>query len=167
MSAGLVTLPAAWLLVKKWAADALLYIDLERALANLGTFNYNEWRKTFKKVELASDPSEEHSISAIDIVFEAARAHGVTLSDNESNNTTTADSSCQPGSQKGSQGSSHDLGRTRKRHKLSGHGFLDLDAAEGDEEEETDFESDDDEIQRNISHLRQIGRRDFKHSLRP
>ena len=161
MSASLLTLPAAWLLVKQWAADALLYVNLEIALSDLGNFDYSKWRKTFRKVELASDPSEDHSISAVEIVIEAARAHGITLSNNESDDTATAESSCPSGSQKGSQGSSCDLGRTHKRRKLSEHRFLDLDAAEGDDEEETDFELDD-KIQHDLLRLRQIGRSELQ-----
>lgn len=152
----LIRLPAAWFLVKQWAADALPYVELEKALSNLGTFDYNEWRETFRKVELASDPSEEHPISGVDIVIKTARTHGITISDDESHNTTTTESfhpipsSSQTGHH--DQGYSHGLERTRKRRKLAVNRFLDLDASEGDEPES------DDEIQHDFSHLRQIGR---------
>jgi hypothetical protein len=151
----LIRLPAAWFLVKQWAADTLPYVELEKALSNLGTFDDNEWRETFRKVELALDPSEEHPVSCVDIVIETARTHGITLPDNKPHNTKTTESfhPIPSSSQTGHHDQSrlHDLGQTRKRHKLAVNRFLDLDASEGDEPES------DDEIQRDVSHLRQIG----------
>ncbi|KAH0825726.1 hypothetical protein J3R83DRAFT_9929 [Lanmaoa asiatica] len=145
---------AAWLLVKQWAADALTCLELEKELSSLGTYLHNEWKETFKKVEIASDPTEEHPVSAIDIVIEEARARGISLVQ-ETHVDATADSSSSARSSRTPRRSPHKPRRSRKRRKLSITKYLDLRASEGDEDDSLES---DDEVVVDIARLRGVGR---------
>ncbi|KAG9316503.1 hypothetical protein JVU11DRAFT_2546 [Chiua virens] len=69
----LIEVQAAWHLVKKWAGDQITFPDLERELSSLRAYDYTEWRKVFKRIEVTSDPSEEHAVSLVDIIVEEVK----------------------------------------------------------------------------------------------
>lgn len=143
----LIEICAAWLLVKQWAADTMSFVDLEKELSSLSTYDYSEWREIFKKVEIASDPTEEHLVSAVDIVIEEARAHGLSLSNDNSHNTamTSASSSLVVS---GSRLPSKEPRWSHKHHKLTMQRYLDL----NEEDNEEDKSELDDEIQLDCPH---------------
>lgn len=122
-------------------------------MSGLGAYRYSDWSEIFKRVEVASDPTEEHRVSAVDIVLEAARICGITLSGDESA-TATPEPSFPVVSEPASE-----LRRSRKRRKLAINRYLDIDAVEDEDEDEIEKESEDnpDGI-RDVSHLRHMGR---------
>lgn len=105
------------------------------------------------KIEVASDPTEEHPVSAVDIVIGEASARGISLAE-ETDVDATAGSSSSSRSRRRPRSPSHEPRQSHKRHKLSIAKYLDLRASEGDEVDS--LESDDEVV--DISHLREVRR---------
>ncbi|KAH0825889.1 hypothetical protein J3R83DRAFT_7696 [Lanmaoa asiatica] len=139
---------AAWLVVKRWAADALSFPELEKELSSIGTYNHSDWRETFKKVEVASDPTEEQPVSPVDIILQEALDHGISLT--EEVDSATAELST---SSRRARSPSQEPGETRKRRKLSIAKYLDIAAAEDEEDDSLDS---DDEIGLDIPRLKKV-----------
>ena len=136
----------AWLVVKRWAADALSFPELEKELSSIGTYDYNDWREIFKKVEVASDPTEQQSVSPVDILLQEALVHGVSLAEEVDSAAAEPSSS--------SRSPPQEPGKTRKRRKLSIAKYLDVAATEDDEDDSLDS---DDETGKDIPRLRKVG----------
>ncbi|KAG9308195.1 hypothetical protein JVU11DRAFT_12290 [Chiua virens] len=140
----LIEVHAAWLFVKQWASDTISFLDLEKELLTLGNYDYNEWKEIFQKVEVASDPTEDHLISAVDIVLEEARVRGISLSDQPPSNIAVTDGSSFPVASRSRRLPSEP--KSRKRRRIAVNRFLDLDATEEEEEEEETNSEPEDEI---------------------